>query len=41
MDDRDPVWDAIKEHAKSKFDADRAKFLGEAQANNDGKKELD
>lgn len=36
MDDRDPVWDAIKEHAKSKFDADRAKFLGEAQANNDG-----
>lgn len=36
MTDRDPVWDALKEHSKAKFDADRARFLAQAAANNDG-----
>ncbi|MEG0922002.1 MAG: hypothetical protein RSD57_12405 [Comamonas sp.] len=36
MTDRDPIWDALKDHAKSKFDADRQRFLAEANANNDG-----
>jgi hypothetical protein len=30
MGDRDPIWDALKEHSKAKFDADRAKALTEA-----------
>ena len=34
--DRDPIWDEIKEHAKSKFDADREMFLKHAIANDDG-----
>lgn len=35
---RDEIWDALKEHSKSKFDADRARFLEEAKdpRNNDG-----
>lgn len=36
MSDRDPIWDALKERGKSKFDADRVKFLEEAIANDDG-----
>ena len=35
---RDGIWDTLKEHSKSKFDADRARFLEEAKdpRNNDG-----
>lgn len=35
---RDEIWDILKEHTKAKFDADRARFLEEANdpANNDG-----
>lgn len=36
MTDRDPIWDAMKEHSKGKFDADRARFLEQAQATDDG-----
>lgn len=36
MTDRDPVWDELKERSKTKFDADRARFLAQAAANNDG-----
>lgn len=36
MSDRDPIWDALKEHSKTKFDADRARFLADAQATDDG-----
>lgn len=36
MSDRDPVWDALKEHAKSKFDADRQRFMAQAIAVDDG-----
>ena len=36
MDDRDPIWDAIKANAKSKFDEDRKRFLGEAVLLDDG-----
>lgn len=34
---RDPIWDALKANAKSKFDADRARFAKEAQEADDGK----
>jgi hypothetical protein len=34
--DRDPIWDALKEHSKSKFDADRQRFLTKAKAQDDG-----
>ena len=30
MTDRDPIWDALKEHSKSKFDADRERFMAQA-----------
>lgn len=33
---RDPIYDAMKEISKEKFDADRARFLAEANARNDG-----
>lgn len=36
MTDRDPVWNALKEHAKTKFDADRARFMAQAKATDDG-----
>ena len=35
MTDRDPIYDAMKEHSKSKFDADRARFLNQAKEDND------
>jgi len=34
--DRDPIWDALKAHSKEKFDADRAKFMAQANADDDG-----
>lgn len=34
--DRDPVYDAMKEHSKQKFDADRERFMKQANADNDG-----
>jgi len=34
--DRDPIWDAMKAHSSEKFNADRAKFLAQAQAEDDG-----
>jgi len=34
--DRDPLWDALKAHTKEKFDADRARFLAQAQTDDDG-----
>ena len=37
MTDKDPTWSAIKECAKSKFDADRQQFLNNAIAGDDGK----
>lgn len=36
MSERDPLWDALKEHSKSKFDADRARFLQAAIDTDDG-----
>lgn len=33
---RDPIWDALKEHSKAKFDVDRARFHAEAVAADDG-----
>ena len=33
---RDPIYDALKEHSKAKFDADRARFAIEASAADDG-----
>jgi len=36
MNTRDPIWDCLKERAKTKFDADRARFLRAAEAANDG-----
>jgi len=36
MSDRDPIWDAIKQHKREKFDADRASFLADAKAHDDG-----
>lgn len=35
--ERDPIWDALKSHAKEKFDADRQRFLSDAIASDDGK----
>lgn len=34
--DRDPLWDTLKQHAKEKFDADRARFMEQAAAQDDG-----
>ena len=36
MPQRDPIWDALKEHSKAKFDEDRARFLDDAKSNDDG-----
>ena len=36
MSHRDEIWDAIKANAKDKFDADRARFMSEALAADDG-----
>jgi hypothetical protein len=36
MSDRDPIWDALKDRAKNKFDADRTMFLNQAVAKDDG-----
>lgn len=36
MSDRDPIWDAMKQHSKEKFDADRARFLERASVDDDG-----
>ena len=36
MTDKDPIWDALKEHSKEKFDRDRAAFLAKAQKDDDG-----
>ena len=35
---RDPIWDALKEFSREKFNADRARFLKEAKdpSRNDG-----
>lgn len=33
---RDPIYDAMKAHFKGKFDADRARFLADAEAEDDG-----
>lgn len=33
---RDPIYDALKEHSKAKFDADRARFLADAATQDDG-----
>lgn len=34
---RDPIWDDMKQVSKDKFDADRKRFMAEAQAADDGK----
>lgn len=36
MSERDPIWDALKAHKKEKFDNDRARFLVNAQQQDDG-----
>jgi hypothetical protein len=36
MSDRDPIWDALKAHSKSKFDSDRQRFMAQAKAADDG-----
>jgi hypothetical protein len=36
MADRDPIWDALKERSQGKFDADRTRFLQQAQTDDDG-----
>lgn len=36
MDDEDAFWRALKRHSREKFDADRARFLAEARAKDDG-----
>jgi len=36
MNDRDPIWDALKEHKKAKFDADRKQFLTQSNQQDDG-----
>ncbi len=33
---RDEIWDMIKDDRKEKFDSDRARFLAEAKAADDG-----
>ena len=33
---RDPIYDALKEHSKAKFDADRGRFAAQAEAADDG-----
>lgn len=36
MADRDPIWDALKERTQDKFNADRSRFLQQAQTDDDG-----
>ena len=36
MSKRDPIYDALKENSKAKFDADRARFLADAENADDG-----
>lgn len=36
MTDRDPIYDAMKQQSREKFDADRARFAAEAAAADDG-----
>lgn len=36
MSDRDPIYDALKEISREKFDADRARFMSQAEAEDDG-----
>ena len=36
MTERDPVWDALKQRGKEKFDADRERFRTEAIRDDDG-----
>jgi hypothetical protein len=36
MTDRDPIWDALKKRSQGKFDADRTRFLQQAQSDDDG-----
>jgi hypothetical protein len=36
MSDRDPIWDAMKQRSKAKFDSDRQMFLANAIADDDG-----
>lgn len=35
--DRDPFWDALKQHSRGKFNADRERFMSKAVADDDGK----
>lgn len=35
--DRDPIWDTLKQHSRGKFNADRERFMGKAVADDDGK----
>lgn len=37
MSQRDPEWDELKAHKKEKFDTDRARFMEQANASDDGK----
>lgn len=36
MGERDPIWDDLKEYTRAKFAADRARFLADAEARDDG-----
>lgn len=36
MSDRDPIYDAMKAATKLKFDDDRARFMADAEAHDDG-----
>ena len=36
MTNRDPIYDAMKQHGKEKFNSDRARFLAEAHEADDG-----
>ena len=36
MTDRNPIWDAMKEHSKDKFNRDRAAFMAKAIKEDDG-----
>lgn len=36
MTARDEIYDAMKQHSREKFDADRARFMAQAKASDDG-----
>lgn len=36
MSKRDPIWDALKQNRRDKFNADRKRFMEEANASDDG-----